>query len=138
MRDRSVPLFTAPSTSHVLCVAFVPLLVIFLVMPTPSHHGLNVDLPKVHHPTPLPGAMREDALVVSIARDSSVFFDSEKLTLESLREKLAQEPSQRVRPKVYIKADARSKYGVTKQVIASIRAAGIYQIAFLAEARRSF
>ena len=53
-------------------------LVALMMFQTPStHHGVGPDLPRVDHPIPMPDANREDAMLVAIMRDGTVFFGNE-------------------------------------------------------------
>ena len=81
-------------------------------------------------------AQRDDALVVAIICTGDVFFRNDKLPADllgaAIRESL---PSARDR-KIYIRADARARWGAVAQVIDQVRAAGIPNVAFLADQRR--
>jgi hypothetical protein len=72
------------------------------------HHGYGPDLPHVSHSVSLPGANREDAMVISILRDGAVYFGRDKVPTEQLRSKiLGHLREHTVEPRVYIRADAR-------------------------------
>jgi len=87
-------------------VVLVPLL-ICMVQTTPTH-GLNADLPRVSHPTTMPNANREDALKVVIMRDGKVYFGSDQVSVDSLRDKIGDRlEDHSVERKVYITADTR-------------------------------
>ena len=81
-------------------------------------------------------ADRDDALVIAIMRSGDVFFRNDKLPSDRLgaaiRESL---PSARER-EIYIRADARARWGTVALVIDQVRAAGIPSVAFFAEQRR--
>jgi biopolymer transport protein TolR len=81
-------------------------------------------------------AERDDALVVAIFRSGDVFFRSDKLSPDRLSAEIRERlPSTRDR-KIYIRADARARWGTVAQVIDQVRAAGIPSVAFLADQRR--
>jgi biopolymer transport protein ExbD len=117
-------------------VVLFTLLVAFMCSPEPLHGGFDPNLPKVSYPTSMPHAERDDALVVAIFRNGDFFFRNDKLPADRLgaaiREGL---PSTRER-KVYIRADARVRWATVAQVIDQVRAAGIPNVAFLANQRR--
>jgi biopolymer transport protein ExbD len=113
----------------------VTLLSIFFVMPwpSPSHHGLPIHLPRSNYAALQRGALREDAMRISITRNGDVFFRNFKIVSEELPRLIhdaLQEGSER---KVYLAVDVRSKYGTTASVIEQFQAAGISQVCFLAE-----
>jgi hypothetical protein len=54
---------------------FVVLALVLLVVAwtPPTHHPYAVDLADVEHPTPLPGAKRDDAMIVTVTRGFGFF-----------------------------------------------------------------
>lgn len=70
-------------------------------------------------------ANREDAIVVAIMRDGKVFFGNELVTAEQLPEKIREWLSHYAERKVYIKADARARYGTVWTVLEAVRSAGV-------------
>ena len=50
------------------------LLIIFMVITPMLQQGVSVDLAKMDNPVPMPDADKEDALLVAITRDGTVFF----------------------------------------------------------------
>jgi biopolymer transport protein ExbD len=116
-------------------VVFVMLLV-FMTIPT-DHHGVSADLPKVLHPISMRGAMREDAMKVTITRDGKVYFDTDRVDPIHLSEKIADHLKDRgVERKVYIIADMRARWSTVKIVLEGVGSAGIIRVAFLADQRR--
>jgi biopolymer transport protein ExbD/biopolymer transport protein TolR len=102
-----------------------------------SRHGITVDIPRVFHAISMPRANREDALLIAVFRDGSVYFGTDKLLSEELPSKISEKLSYgSVERKIYIKADARAKYGGVEGVLDAIRLAGIGKIAFLAYERK--
>jgi biopolymer transport protein ExbD/biopolymer transport protein TolR len=116
-------------------VLFV-LLLIFMTVPT-HHYGVSADLPRVWHPVSMPGALRDDAMKVSILRDGQVYFCNERVWSDDLGRRIQDRLKDRsVERKVYITADARARYGTVKAVLDGVRSAGILRVAFLADQRR--
>jgi biopolymer transport protein ExbD len=127
---------TLQFASVMATVVFVVLLV-FMTEARPFHDGLSVDLPKVSHPVSMPGAQREDVMLVVVRRDGKVYFGNEQVVPGSLAQKIQDRLKDReVERKVYISADMRARYGVVKVVLDSVRSSGILRVAFLADQRR--
>ena len=85
----------------------------------------------------MPGAMQDDVMQVSITRDGKVFFGSEYIVPDSLKDKIqVRLADPEVERKVYIRADARARYGTIKAVLDGVRSAGILRVTFLADQRR--
>jgi biopolymer transport protein ExbD len=101
------------------------------------HHGSSADLPKVLHPASMPGALRDDVMLVSITRDGKVYFGSEQIVPDYMAEKIQARLADRdVERKVYIRTDARARYGTVKTVLDGVRSAGLIRVAFLVDQRR--
>ncbi len=122
---------------HVAVILAFIFLVIFLTLPTPFHRGMVPDLPRVNHPVSMPHANREDAMVVAILRDDKVFFRKDRVTPDQLPAKIRESVNQGAEKKVYIKADARAKYGWVAEALDGVRDAGIEKIGILVDQRRA-
>jgi biopolymer transport protein ExbD len=96
-----------------------------------------VDLAKVNHPIPLPGANREDALRINIQRNGSISLGYERVTLNGFTGRVREGLALGAERKVYIRADARAYYGNVRGVLSAIRAAGVEKVAFLTDERES-
>jgi biopolymer transport protein ExbD len=117
-------------------VVFVMLLV-FMTMTTPYHHGGSVDLPQVLHPVAMRGADREDAMKVTITRDGKVYFDTQQIRFGDLPAKIQDRLKDRVvEHKVYVIADMRARWGGVRLALDGVRAAGILRVAFLVNQQR--
>src|SRR5215471_6711072 len=55
------------------------LLIIFMVVTPMLQKGISVDMAKVNNPEQMPDADKEDALLVSITRDSKYYLGSEQV-----------------------------------------------------------
>jgi biopolymer transport protein TolR len=122
-------------------VMFV-LLYMFMFMSQPhgmysQNHWPPVDAARVGHLISMRGADREDALVVGITRYGQVFFRADPVSVDQLSGKIREGVRQGAERKVYIRADARAKYGWVKEVLDSVQSSGVEKIGFLVEPRRT-
>jgi biopolymer transport protein ExbD len=92
-----------------------------------------VDMSVTEHSTLEPAALREDALEVAISRDGTVYFRNLRGSASDLPVLLRQAVGDGAEKTVYVKADARAKYGDVKTVLDQIRQAGLQNITFLTE-----
>jgi biopolymer transport protein TolR len=119
----------------------IQLVLLFLFMNSigsrPDLPRNSVDLASVAHPVLMPGADKEDAIVVAVQRDGSVYLGLYKLSLEQLPDQIREAVNEGSERKVYIKADMRARYGAVLQVLAAVRSAGIENIGFLVDQRQS-
>src|SRR5947209_6081468 len=111
------------------------LLIIFMVITPMLQHGVSVDLAKTNNPTQMPDADREDALLVAITRDGKVFFGTDQTMPDQLTNKIKDRIANKVDKRVFIRADARAKYGTVVEVVDNVRAAGVDQLGLLTEQR---
>lgn len=136
---RSPKLFSDFNTlqfASVMSLVVFVILLVFMTIPV-DHHGVSADLPKVSHPVSMPGANREDAMVVTITRDSKVYFGTEQVYAADLPQKIRDRLNDHtVERKVYIVADMRARWGGIKIVLDGVRASGIVRVAFLADQRK--
>lgn len=97
---------------------------------------VSVDFAKVGHPIPMRGADREDAIDVAVTRDGMIWVGLDRVRVEDLAGRIRERVKQGAERKVYIRADARSRYGVVTQVLDGVRAAGIENVGFLVDERK--
>ncbi len=112
------------------------LLIIFMVITPMLQHGISVDLARTNNPVQMPDADKEDSLLVAITRDGKIFFGSDQITPDQLTAKVKDRLSNKMDKRVYIKADARTKYGNVVEVVDDVRAAGVDQLGLLTEQRK--
>ena len=115
--------------------ASVMLTLLFLLMPWTVVHQIrpSVDLVLAPHSMRMPGALKEDALRISISRDGSTYFANVRVSPEDLPGLIREGLRNGAERKAYLKVDARAKYGEVPPVLEKIRAAGIEKVAFLTE-----
>ncbi len=113
------------------------LLIIFMVITPMLQKGISVDMAKVNNPTPMEDADKEDALLVSVMRDGTVYFGSDKVAVDSLTGKVKDRLANKVNKEVYLKADARTHYKNVVEVVDAVRAAGVDDLGLLTEQRKT-
>jgi biopolymer transport protein ExbD len=77
-RNSQSPRFISNIDVSALAAVLFVLLFAFMMLTATPHYGVSADLPKVAHPIALRGANREDALIVSILRDGTIYFGKDK------------------------------------------------------------
>lgn len=112
------------------------LLIIFMVVTPMLQKGVSVDLAKVNNPQQMPDADKEDALIVAVMRGGDVFFGNDKIPVDQLTNKIRDRIANRVEKRVYVRADARARFGSVVQVVDNVRAAGVDQLGLLTEQRK--
>ncbi len=109
------------------------LLIIFMVITPMLQKGVSVDMARVNSPTPMPDADKEDSLLVAVMRDGQIFFGTDRIKAEDLTAKVKDRLANKVDKRIFIKADARAKYGNVVDVVDNVRAAGVDDVGLLTE-----
>ena len=98
--------------------------------------GVTVELAKVEHSRLVPHARREDAIIIALNRQGDVFVGKDLVrTYSSIPDWIRESTRNGSERTIYIRADARSRYGPTKDVIDEIHAAGVENVVFLVDQR---
>jgi len=114
------------------------LLIIFMVITPMLQKGVSVDLAKTNNPASMPDADKEDALLVAVTRDGKIFFGSDQVSgADQLTHLVKDRLVNRTDKRVFIKADARARYGNVVDVVDNVRAAGVDQLGLLTEQRKA-
>jgi biopolymer transport protein ExbD len=111
------------------------LLIIFMVITPMLSKGVNVDLVKTHNPVKMQEADKEDAILVSVTRDSRVFLSpgNVQVSLDNLAEKVNDLQTNRSDKTVYLRGDARAKFETVENVIDTLRTAHVDNLGLITE-----
>jgi biopolymer transport protein TolR len=114
------------------------LLIIFMVVTPMLQHGMQVDkLAATNNPHEMPDADKEDAVLIAIMRDGKVFLGTDQIVPDQLAQKVKDRVASRVDKTVFIKSDARAKYGTVVEVVDNVRSAGVDQVGLLTEQKKT-
>ena len=132
VRDESKNVSSNINVTPMVDVMLV-LLIIFMVITPMLQNKVQVEMAKVDNPTAMPDADKEDAIVVAITKDGSVFLGQNKTSVSELgiqvREKLADKPGKTI----FIRADARARYLAVEDAIDAVRTAGVEDVGLLTQ-----
>ena len=109
------------------------LLIIFMVVTPMLQKGVSVDMANVNNPHDMQDADKDDAIIVAITRDGGIFLGNTKIQKEDITGQIKDRISTRLDKTVYVKSDARAKYGEVVAVVDEIRSAGVDQLGLLTE-----
>jgi biopolymer transport protein ExbD len=111
------------------------LLIIFMVITPMLTKGQPIDLVRTNNPVTMQAADKEDAVLISVTRNGGVFLSpgNLKVTPDQLPEKVKDLLTNKVDKTVFIKSDARARYGIVEDVVDNVRAAGVDQIGLITE-----
>ena len=109
------------------------LLIIFMVVTPMLQKTFPVDLAPTNTARDMQDADKDDAIIVAITRDGNIFLGNTATKKEDLTGLIKDRLSARIGGTVYVKSDARAKYGVVVAVVDEIRSAGVDQLGLLTE-----
>src|SRR3954469_19560767 len=104
------------------------LLIIFMVITPMLQKGHDVDLAKTNSPHAMDDADKEDAILIAITREGKVYFGNDQIQPDELAQKVKDRLANKTDKRVYIKSDARAKYGTVVDVVDNVRSAGVGQL----------
>jgi biopolymer transport protein ExbD len=113
------------------------LLIIFMVVTPMLQKGVSVDMASVTDPRDMQDADKDDAIIVAVTRDGTLFLGNTKITKEEITGQIKDRIANKLDKTVYVKSDARSKYGDVVAVVDEIRSAGVDSLGLLTEKVKS-
>jgi biopolymer transport protein ExbD len=109
------------------------LLIIFMVVTPLLTKDIPVDLTPAQNSREMLDADKDDAIVVAVTRDGRIYLGSTQLKKEDLTGQIKDRLSSRLDKTVYVRSDARAKYGDVVAVVDEIRSAGVDQLGLLTQ-----
>jgi len=113
------------------------LLIIFMVITPMLNNKVNVDLAQVNSPQDMPDANKEDSVIIAVTRDGNVYLGANQVGAADLGPKVTDLLANKTSKLVYLRADARARYGTVQDVVDNIRTAGVDQLVLLTDRRQS-
>ena len=113
---------TRKSKHFVLTVASVLAIVLSAARSNAQQlqQGISVEMPSATNSAPMPEADNENAWIVTVTADGSLYFGIDPVTPESLLDEMKKRPRNRA-AKLYIKADARAPFAHLEKVLEAAR-----------------
>jgi len=123
------------STPNVIPMAdiMLVLLIIFMVVTPMLQKNMPVDMARVDNALEMQDADKDDAVVVAITRSGDIFLGKVLIRKDEITAEVKDRISARLNKTVYVKSDARAKYGVVVEVVDEIRSAGVDSVGLLTE-----
>jgi biopolymer transport protein ExbD len=109
------------------------LLIIFMVVTPMLQKNMPVDMARTENAHEMQDADKDDAIVLAITRDGNIFLGHSQIRKEDITGQVKDRISNRLDKTVYVKSDARAKYGDVVAVVDEIRSAGVDQLGLLTE-----
>jgi biopolymer transport protein TolR len=106
----------------------ITLLIIFIISAPLLRSGVEVDLPRSQVSAPQP----EEGIEVTIT-ESSIYIEDQVVELEGIVPMLRAIFEAKPGARVYLRADAKVRYGLVIEVVGRIREAGVEELGLVAE-----
>ena len=109
------------------------LLIIFMVITPMLQKGFSVDMAKAMNPRLMHDAEKEDATIIAVTRDGKIYLGNTQIKLDEITTKVKDRISAKLDKTVYVRSDARAKYGDFLKVVDNVRAAGVDSLGLITE-----
>jgi biopolymer transport protein ExbD len=123
------------STPNVIPMAdiMLVLLIIFMVVTPMLQKDHPVDLARTNTAKDMQDADKDDSIVIAVTRDGNIFLRTTQIRKEEITAQVKDRLATRLEKVVYVKSDARAKYGDVVAVVDEIRSAGVDQVGLLTD-----
>jgi len=112
------------------------LLIIFMVVTPMLQKGKDVQLPVTSNPNSSKSD-DENEVLISVTKDGNVWVDTDRVTIESLRQLMAETYARSPGKKIVLKGDRRLTFGEVKDVMMVVNDAGFTNVAVMADKAQS-
>jgi biopolymer transport protein ExbD/biopolymer transport protein TolR len=112
------------------------LLIIFMVITPMLQNKVSVDLAKTDNPIAMPDADKEDAIVVAITRDGTLYLGQNRIAGSEIGQKVRDMLADKPGKQIFVRADARARYLDVENAIDDVRSAGVDSVGLLTEKRQ--
>jgi biopolymer transport protein ExbD len=107
------------------------LLIIFMVVTPMLQKGTSVELAKTRNPVNMPDADHDDAVLIAVTRDGKFWLNQDKINIDELSIKVNDLLATKIDKTVFVRSDARAKYGDVVSVVDTIRNAGVDKVGLM-------
>ena len=126
------PQMSSPNVIPMADIMLV-LLIIFMVVTPMLQKGVSVDMASVNDPREMQEADKDDAIIVAVTRDGTLYLCNTKITKEEITGQIKDRIANKLDKTVYVKSDARAKYGDVVAAVDEIRSACVDSLGLLTE-----
>jgi biopolymer transport protein ExbD/biopolymer transport protein TolR len=109
------------------------LLIIFMVVTPMLQKGVSVDMAKVNNAEDMQNADKDDAVILAVTRDGKMYLGSKQVVLSEITTAVKDQIANRLDKTVFVRSDARAKYGDVVKAVDEVRSAGVDNLGLLTE-----
>jgi biopolymer transport protein ExbD len=134
-KPKAPPIMAAPNVIPMADIMLV-LLIIFMVVTPMLQKGHSVDMAKADNAQDMQDADKDDAIILAVGRDGTIYLGSSKVQLSEITTKVKDLIANRLDKTVFVRSDSRAKYGDVVATIDEVRSAGVDHLGLLTEKNR--
>jgi biopolymer transport protein ExbD len=131
-KPKAPAVMAAPNVIPMADIMLV-LLIIFMVITPMLHKGVSVDMAAAHNVDQMQPADRDDAVIVAVTRDGKTYLGNNVVSSNEITDQVKDLIANRLDKTVYVRSDARAKYGDVVQAVDAVRAAGVENLGLLTD-----
>jgi biopolymer transport protein ExbD len=131
-KPKAPPVMAAPNVIPMADIMLV-LLIIFMVVTPMLQKGVSVDMAKVNNAEDMQNADKDDAIIIAVTRSGETFLGSKKIALSEITSAVKDQIANRLDKTVFVRSDARAKYGDVVKAVDEVRSAGVDNLGLLTE-----
>ncbi len=131
-KPKAPPVMSEPNVIPMADIMLV-LLIIFMVVTPMLQKGVSVDMAKVENPEDMRDADKDDAILIAVTRDGRYFLGTSQVNLDDITSKVKDLLANRLDKTVFVKSDARAKYGEVVKAVDEVRSAGVDNLGLLTD-----
>jgi biopolymer transport protein ExbD len=131
-KPKAPPVMAAPNVIPMADIMLV-LLIIFMVVTPMLQKGVSVDMAKATNAEDMQNADKDDAIILAVTRDGKMYLGSKAIILDQITTSVKDLLANRIDKTVFVRSDARAKYGEVVKAVDEVRAAGVDNLGLLTE-----
>jgi biopolymer transport protein ExbD/biopolymer transport protein TolR len=131
-KPKAPPVMAAPNVIPMADIMLV-LLIIFMVVTPMLQKGVSVDMAKVNNAEDMQNADKDDAIILAVTRDGKMYLGSKQIQLSEITNAVKDQIANRLDKTVFVRSDARAKYGDVVKAVDEVRSAGVDNLGLLTE-----
>jgi biopolymer transport protein ExbD len=131
-KPKAPPVMASPNVIPMADIMLV-LLIIFMVVTPMLQKGVSVDMAKVNNAEDMQNADKDDAIILAVTRDGKMYLGSKQIQLSEITTAVKDQIANRLDKTVFVRSDARAKYGDVVKAVDEVRSAGVDNLGLLTE-----
>jgi len=107
------------------------LLIIMMVITPMLQNGVTVEMAQARNWENMPNAAKDDAVIVAVSHDGHYYLGNNEIALDQITTQVKDKIADRLDKTVFVRSDARAKYGDVVKVVDAVRDAGVSDLGLL-------